>query len=175
MAHPVVIADYDPQWPILFEEEKGRIQGVIGERVLAIEHIGSTAVPGLGAKPVIDIMVGIRRLADAKECVEPLKSIGYEYRPEVEAEIPERRYFDKGLPGARTHHLHMVELSGDFWERHLLFRDYLRKHPGVAGQYYRLKKGLAARYKTDRAGYTEAKTAFIRSVEDKAGIENAGK
>lgn len=175
MAHPVVIADYDPQWPILFEEEKGRILGVTGERVLAIEHIGSTAVPGLGAKPVIDIMVGVRRLADAKECVEPLRSIGYKYEPEAEAEIPERRYFDKGLPGARTHHLHMVEVSSDFWERHLLFRDYLRKHPGVAGQYYRLKKELAARYKTDRAGYTEAKTAFIRSVEDKAGISNAGK
>ncbi len=67
MAHPVVIADYDPQWPILFEEEKGRMLGVNGERVVAIEHIGSTAVPGLGAKPVIDIMVGVRRLADAED------------------------------------------------------------------------------------------------------------
>ena len=171
MEHPVIITDYDPQWPVLFEEERDKILSVVGHIIVAIEHIGSTAVPGLGAKPIIDIMVAVRRLVDARECIEPLKSVGYEYMPEYEAEMPERRYFHKGSPGGRTCHLHMVELARDFWERHLLFRDYLRTHPDVSRQYCRLKKELAAKYGSDRAAYTEAKTQFIRSVEDQARAE----
>lgn len=171
MTAPVVIVDYDPKWPILYEEEKARIHGVIGHAVVAIEHIGSTAVPGLGAKPIIDIMVALRRLADAEECVEPLQSIGYEYVPEYNDIIPERRYFHKGPAEARTHHLHMVELTSDFWERHMLFRDFLRTHPEEAQQYYDLKKELAGKYRSDREAYTEAKTAFIESVVDKARTE----
>ena len=171
MEHPVIIVDYDPQWPVLFAEEKDKILGVIGHIIVAVEHIGSTAVPDLGAKPIIDIMVAIHRLADAKECVEPLKTIGYEYMPEYEAEMPERRYFHRGPPGGRTCHLHMVELTSDFWERHLLFRDYLRRHHDVSKQYYRLKKELAAKYGSDRGAYTEAKTSFIQSVEDRALTE----
>lgn len=168
MGHPVIIADYNSQWPVRYEEEKGRILGVIGDKVVAIEHIGSTAVPGLGAKPVIDIMVAVRRLADTEACIEPLQSIGFEYRPPDEVGIPERRYFTKGIPGARTHHIHMVELTSTFWERHLLFRDFLRAHPEVAQEYYRLKKELADKYGEDREGYTEAKTSFIESVTDRA-------
>ena len=93
----ITIAHYDPQWPILYEEEKARILGVIGDKVVAIEHIGSTAVPGLGAKPIIDITVAVRHLADAEKCIEPLQSVGYEYVPEYEVSIPERRYFRKAL------------------------------------------------------------------------------
>jgi len=171
MGGPLIVVDYDPQWPILYEEEKDRILGLIGRLVVAIEHIGSTAVPGLGAKPIIDIMVAVRRLADAEECVEPLQSIGYEHVPEYNEIIPERRYFHKGPAEARTHHLHVVELASDFWERHLLFRDFLRTHPEEAQQYYDLKKELAANYRSDREAYTEAKTAFIESVVDKARTE----
>jgi len=171
MGGPLIVVDYDPQWPILYEEEKDRILGLIGRLVVAIEHIGSTAVPGLGAKPIIDIMVAVHRLADAEECVEPLRSIGYEYVPEYNDVIPERRYFHKGPAEARTHHLHVVELASDFWERHLLFRDFLRTHPEEAEQYYDLKKELAAHYRLDREAYTEAKTAFIESVVDKARTE----
>jgi GrpB-like predicted nucleotidyltransferase (UPF0157 family) len=170
---PVVIVDYDPQWPILYEEEKGRILGVIGHAVVAIEHVGSTAVPGLGAKPTIDIIVGIRQLADAEECIELLRSIGYEYVPEYNDIIPERRYFHKGPPEARTQHLHMVEVTSDFWERHVLFRDYLRTHPEEARRYHKLKKELSAEFGSDREGYTDAKTAFIGAAVAKAQAEKA--
>lgn len=168
MKQLVTIAEYDSQWPVMYEEEKERILSVIGHTVVAIEHVGSTSVPGLGAKPIIDIMVAVRRLADAAACVEPLQSLGYEYVPEHEVVMPERRFFRKGLRGAGTHHLHMVEQTSEFWERHLLFRDYLRAHPKVAQQYYALKKELAARYGSDRSSYTDAKTPFIESVVNQA-------
>ena len=171
MGYPVVIVEYQPQWPALYEEEKTRILNVIGHKVISIEHIGSTAVPGLGAKPIIDIMIGVNQLADAEECIEPLITIGYEYRPPEKAGIPERRYFTKGHPQARTFHIHMVELTSDFWERHLLFRDFLRAHPDVADQYYRLKKKLATEYGNNREGYTDAKTSFIESVVTRARKE----
>jgi len=164
---PVVIVDYDPQWPILYEDEKGRILDAVGHVIVAIEHIGSTAVPGMGAKPIIDIMVGVSHLADAHQCIEPLRSIGYEYLPEHGDSTLGWRYFDKGPAEARIH-LHMVELASEFWERHLLFRDFLRDHPQVAQEYEQLKRGLAAEYGSDRAGYAEAKTSFIRSVEARA-------
>ena len=168
MSTPVVVVDYDPQWPTSYEEEKERILGAIGDVAVAIEHIGSTAVPGLGAKPIIDIMVAVSRLADAERCIEPLQEIGYEYVPEYNDVIPERRYFHKGPPGARTYHLHMVELTSGFWERHLQFRDFLRTHPEEAQRYHQLKKELAAKFGADRDGYTEAKTSFIESVIAKA-------
>jgi len=171
MISPVVISDYSPQWPVLYEEEKVKILEVIGQRVVEIQHIGSTAVPGLGAKPIIDIMVGVRQLADAEGCIKPLQSIGYEYVPEHEASIPERRYFRKGPVNAHRH-LHMVEVSGDFWERHLLFRDFLRTHPEVADEYLALKKGLAVKYGTERERYTDAKTSFIEQVVERARTEN---
>jgi GrpB-like predicted nucleotidyltransferase (UPF0157 family) len=164
MKAPVVIVDYDPEWPRLYEEEKDRILGVIGHAVIAIEHIGSTAVPGLGAKPIIDIMVAVRCLTDAEGCIEPLETIGYEYVPEYNDIIPERRYFHKGSPAERTHHLHMVELKSDFWETHLLFRDFLCTHPEEAQQYYLLKRELAEKFGSDREGYTDAKTSFIESA-----------
>ena len=167
MTAAVVIIDYDPQWPILYEEEKGRILEAVGHLIVAIEHVGSTAVPGLGAKPIIDIMVAVSDLADARQCIDPLQGIGYEYAPELDASMPQRRYFDKGPAEARIH-LHMVELASEFWQRHLLFRGFLRDHPQVAQEYEQLKRELAARYGPDRVGYTEAKTSFIRSVEDRA-------
>ena len=169
MEHPVIIADYNPQWPALYEEERNRILGLIGHKVIAIEHIGSTAVPGLGGKPITDIMVAVHHLADAEECIEPLQSTDYEYVPPSEVGIPERRYFRKGPPEAHSHHIHMVERTSYFWERHLLFRDFLRSHPEAAQQYYHLKKELAAKHGADREGYTEAKTSFIESVIAHAG------
>lgn len=167
---PVEIFAYDLEWPIIFEEEKAKILNAIGSKVVAIEHVGSTAVAGLGAKPIVDIMVGIRCLSDVKDCVEPLKSVGYEYIPEHEASTPERRYFRKGpsdVPNQHFH-LHMVEYNSDFWKRHLLFRDYLRVHPDTVSEYYMLKKRLAAKHGSDRDAYTEAKTLFIESVVSKA-------
>jgi len=161
----VEIVDYDPQWPVLYKKEKALIQKVTGHIIVAIEHIGSTAVPGLGAKPIIDIMGALNHLNDAEKCIKPLESIGYEYVPEYEESIPERRYFHKGHPLKEQHyHLHMVELTSDFRKKHLLFRDYLRTRPKVAQKYYELKKRLAIKYGSDREGYTNAKTSFIESV-----------
>ena len=129
---PVIIVEYGPLWPVWFSEERGRILGAIGGQIVAVEHIGSTAVPGLGAKPIIDILVGIGRLTEAPACIDPLRSIGYEYFPGHEVEIPERRYFNKGPPHHRACHLHMVEVEGELWKRHLLFRDHLLTHRDAA-------------------------------------------
>lgn len=165
----VVIAEYNPLWPLLFEEEKTRILDLINPWAERVEHIGSTSVPGLGAKPIIDIMVGLRSLDDAQHCIPLLQAIGYEYVPAHETVMPERRYFHKGLTRfARTHHLHMVETASEFWERHILFRDYLREHEDTARSYYQLKKQLAARFRSDRESYTDAKASFIKEVIERA-------
>jgi GrpB-like predicted nucleotidyltransferase (UPF0157 family) len=167
MSVPVIIEGYNPAWPSRYEAERERILRAIGPWVAAIEHIGSTSVPGLGAKPIIDIMAAVRSLDDAMQCVEPLSALGYQYHPEFEDSLPERRYFNRG-PRNDRYHLHMVELTGGFWERHLLFRDYLRAHTEAAREYERLKRDLAARYHEDRSAYTDAKAEFVRSIEEKA-------
>lgn len=165
----IVVADYDPHWPILYARERELILKCTGQDLAAIEHIGSTSVPGLGAKPIIDIMAAVRSLSDAERCIAPLARIEYEYVPEFEDVMPERRYFRKGASrGKRIAHLHMVELESDFWRRHLLFRDFLRAHPEAAHQYYCLKKELALKFKTDREAYTDAKTAFIEDILKRA-------
>jgi len=164
----IIIADYDPRWPILYEQERELILSLTGQDVIAIEHIGSTAVPGLGAKPIIDIMAAVGSLRDAQRCFSTLERIGYEYVPEFEDVMPERRYFRKSAGRTRTHHLHMVEAESDFWRRHLLFRNFLRAHPATAEQYYRLKKELALKFRTNREAYTDAKTSFIEDVVKRA-------
>ncbi len=167
---PVEICEYDTAWPLKFEKQKGDLMNAIGNKVVAIEHIGSTAVPGLGAKPIIDIMVGLRQLSDAEDCIEPLRRIGYAYVPELEAEIPERRYFHKGPSNVpeKHYHLHMVEIHGEFWSVQILFRDYLRTHSDSAREYFKLKKKLAAKYRLNREAYTDAKSSFIKSTIAKA-------
>ena len=165
----VEIVEYDPKWAVLYREEKTRILAAIGHLSVSVEHIGSTAVVGSGAKPIIDIMVGVNCLSDARLCMAPLESLGYKYQPEHEVTLPERRFFGKGEPPREQHyHLHMVEKGGEFWKRHLVFRDYLRTHPETSRQYCELKKKLASEYGSDREGYTEAKTSFIESIVAKA-------
>ena len=165
MTPRVVIVGYDPAWPAMYEEEKALILGAIGPWVKGIEHVGSTSVPGLAAKPIIDIMVGVWNLDDAAYCIGRLVTVGYDFKPDDD--IPERRYFNKG-PQARHRHLHMTELGGEFWLRHLLFRDYLRSNPETARRYEALKRDLAARCQNDSMAYTDAKTDFIQSVEEQA-------
>jgi GrpB-like predicted nucleotidyltransferase (UPF0157 family) len=164
---PIEIVDHDATWPRQFEEEKRRILAAIGRYVAAVEHVGSTAVPDLAAKPIIDILVGLRSLADATNCINPLKGLGYEYVPEWEAELPERRYFRRVVPRPRTHHIHMVETTSEFWRRQLLFRDYLRAHPEDARAYEALKRDLASRFEVGR-DYAAAKSVFISAILDKA-------
>jgi len=172
MRAPLIIVDYDTRWPRFYDEEKTNILRVIGPMVMAIEHVGSTAVPGLAAEPIIDIVIGTRHSDDAIWCIQPLKTLGYEYVPELEKRDPERRYFRKGnRPGMEygaTHHLYMTELESDFWDRLLLFRDYLLSHPGEAQRYVELKKTLAVRSGSDRERYYSAKTEFVQEIINRA-------
>jgi GrpB-like predicted nucleotidyltransferase (UPF0157 family) len=160
----IIIKEYDPNWQRLFESERDEIMEAIGHYVADIQHIGSTAVPELAAKPVIDIMIGLRRILDAQDCIMPMEGMEYEYVPEFENEFPERRYFRKTSNGKRSYHIHMVEIGTDFWKRHLAFRDYLRTHPEIANEYSDLKKELAKRFENDREEYTNAKTEFIENI-----------
>jgi len=165
-SQPVEIVEYDPAWPRRFAEERDRIAAALGPAALVIEHIGSTAVDGLPAKPVIDIMVGVSDIERSGQAVAALIELGYDYAPEFESDIPERRYFYKGIP--HTHHVHMVAQTSDFFDRHLAFRDHLRAHPEAAAEYSRLKRGLAARFRHDRDAYTEGKRRFVETVVEAA-------
>jgi len=166
----VRIVEYDLSWPAVYEDEKNHVLAACGEWLVGIEHIGSTSVPGLAAKPVIDVMAAIATLNDTSSILEPLTGLGYDYVPEYEVELPERRYFRKGRPGSNgdKYHLHVVEPDGRFWRRHLAFRDYLRAHSQAAREYAHLKRRLAVEHGTDMDAYTDAKTGFIRGIEEKA-------
>ena len=164
MKAPVVIVPYNPEWSREFEQERARLEETFASTNAVIEHIGSTAVPGLAAKPVIDIMVGVAALSDAEARIDSLRAEGYEYVPEYEAQLPQRRYFRKPLAGPRTHHVHCVLRGSSFWHDHLTFRDYLRAHPAAARAYATLKQDLASRHAADREAYSEGKSEFIRSI-----------
>jgi GrpB-like predicted nucleotidyltransferase (UPF0157 family) len=161
---PVTIVDYDLAWPERFQAESARIMAATRGLIVTIEHFGSTSVPGLAAKPIIDLLAGVMALADADQAIAPIESLGYIYVPQYEDIFPERRYFRRTDGERPTHHLHVVEIGSDFWERHLRFRDLLRADPELAGRYAALKRELAARYGRDRVGYTDAKTEFIEAA-----------
>ncbi len=170
MTARIVIADYNPAWPKSFDIEKEQLLTAIGNYVAAIEHIGSTAVPGLGAKPVLDIMIGVRTLAEAdRYCVEPIIQLGYDYVKVFEKDTPFRRYFRKNTrDGTRTHQIHLVEYGSGWWKRHLAFRDYLRVHGDARQAYEQLKRDLATREFGTGSEYANAKTDFIKAIEAKA-------
>jgi GrpB-like predicted nucleotidyltransferase (UPF0157 family) len=165
----IIIVDYDPRWPAMFEEERAQLLNVVGNWVLDIEHVGSTSVPGLAAKPVIDMLIAVRALAAADaHCIEPICGLGYEYIRDFETVMPFRRYFRRLTDEQNhTHHIHLVEKGSEFWERHLLFRDYLRAHSERAREYEQLKLRLAPQF-SDLNDYAEAKTDFIRAAERQA-------
>ncbi len=163
------MAAYDPRWPVRFDEERARIEGVVGRWLIGTEHIGSTAVPGLDAKPVIDLMVGLGSMSYAYRCVEPLINLGYSYWKE--GVQPHHRLFAKFVDAewtARTHNLHLVEAESWYWKERSLFRDYLRADPATAREYARLKHELAGRFRDDREAYTAAKKEFVAAVVRKA-------
>jgi GrpB-like predicted nucleotidyltransferase (UPF0157 family) len=164
----IEVRDYDPHWPVLFEQECSRLRFVVGP-ALKIEHMGSTSVPGLAAKPIIDILVGIPNLSQARSTFEvPFVQLGYSYIPEYEAWLPGELFFRKGMPGPWTHHLHVMEQSNPRWRDFLLFRDYLRLHPEIAAMYGSLKKSLAAEFGENIEGFRTAKHLFVREITDKA-------
>lgn len=177
MTRPVVLREYDARWPAMFDRERARLVEALSPYVLAVEHIGSTAVAGLAGKATIDILAGIYRLADAPRCVERMAKLGYEYVGEFEKQLPERRYFRlrarAGPEAEDEFHVHMVEVESPFWERHLLFRDFLRAHPEAVREYEALKEELVSAHGERREAYTEGKTAFIRRIEEEARAERA--
>ncbi len=165
----VSVVPYNPEWPPRFERERNRLLHCLPEACIRrIEHFGSTAVPGMPAKPIIDILVEVTSLEEIQKTVVPLpEARRYEYfwRPTWnDGTSPFYAWFIKrDSKGARTHHIHMVEKHFEHWDR-LLFRDYLRDHPKVANEYLVLKLHLASRFPNDRVAYTKAKTEFIVRV-----------
>jgi GrpB-like predicted nucleotidyltransferase (UPF0157 family) len=159
LTQPIEIVDYDPSWPGLFEAEAAQLAEALGDRVVGgIHHVGSTAVPELGAKPIIDILAGVRGLAEARECIPLVQPLRYSYAPYRDDEMA---WFCKPDPDARTHHLHLVPVDSTRFRAELAFRDRLRSDGATAREYEALKRKLAARHGGDREAYTEAKTAFI--------------
>jgi GrpB-like predicted nucleotidyltransferase (UPF0157 family) len=164
----VKLVPYDPDWRRAFEREKARLQQAVGEQVLEIQHVGSTAIPGVAAKPIIDIGIAVKDFEDAAACVPPIEALGYTYRGEHG--IPRRHYFIQGAP-LRTHHLHMVEVMSWDWRSLVLFRDTLIAHPETAAAYLALKQELARRFQGQREAYTDGKASFIEQVLRAAGLE----
>lgn len=173
MAEKIVLVPYHSKWPDMFEVMKQELLSAVGEcRVEDIQHIGSTAVPGLAAKPVIDILMGVSRLevADA-HCIEPIVGIGFHYRKSMERHVPFRRYFTKeDTDGNRTHQIHLVETKHEWWENHLLFRDYLRAHDETRDAYENLKHELAKDTYEKTTHYADRKTEFVTGVLKKARL-----
>jgi len=152
----------DPQWPARFEAERRLLQPLLAPWLAGpIEHIGSTAVPGLAAKPVLDIMAPVHALAASTGAIAAAASLGYLYHP-YRAET--MHWFCKPSPAHRTHHLHLVPGGSALWQDRLAFRDALRRSPALAAQYQALKLRLAAQFSTDREAYTDAKAPFIAAV-----------
>src|SRR5215472_5315258 len=167
---PVHIADYDPQWPATFEQLRGPIAAALGALALGVEHVGSTAVPGRAAKPIIDLDVVIVSRTDLPAVIAKLRPLGY--RPQGDLGVAGREAFNNP-PGAPAHHLYVCTADNKELARHLAFRDFLRAHPGTARAYAELKRSLASRFRNDRDAYTEAKTTFIELVLAASAAEAA--
>ena len=164
---PVRIVDYDEMWPARFEQERAALADAIGDWVVGgIHHVGSTAVPGLEAKPVIDILAGVEDLSGSRPCFDPLARLRYVYFPYRSGEM---HWFCKPAPSRRTHHLHLVPTRSPRFQDELAFRDYLRMHRDAAREYGALKRRLAAVLGHDREAYTEAKAEFIDEILQRAG------
>jgi GrpB-like predicted nucleotidyltransferase (UPF0157 family) len=165
----VSIVPYNPKWPRMFEEEKQHLRSCFPAEMLGrIEHFGSTAIPGLAAKPIVDMLVEVSSLEETKSKIVPvLEAQGYDYfwRPTRGDDVPPfyAWFIKRDTAGIRTHHIHMVEKDFEQWER-LLFRDYLIEHPEVAKEYEALKLRLAERYPNDRVAYTDGKTDYVVRV-----------
>ena len=151
-------------WAKEFEIEKTRIVEAIGPHILDIQHVGSTSIRGVPAKPILDVLVGVENFERAGVCVAPMESIGYFYRGEFG--IPRRHYFVRGDP--RTHHVHMVARSSRDWHITVTFRDYLRSDPDSAREYTEAKQRLAAKYAQNRSAYQQEKDKVVEGILERA-------
>lgn len=159
----VELSEHDQHWSRVFERERDRVKSALGPEALAIEHVGSTSIPGIAAKPIVDIAVAIREFEAFAPHVPTVERLGYIYRGENG--IPRRHYFLLGDP--RIVHLHFLEISGPNWRQHLVFRETMRASPKLRRAYEALKRDLAARFPNDREAYTAGKHAFIMEVLEK--------
>jgi GrpB-like predicted nucleotidyltransferase (UPF0157 family) len=168
MARKIEVVDYDPGWIVAFEKEAATLKAVLEERVVEMQHIGSTSVPGLAAKPVIDILIILDHTDDINSFDRAMEGVGYRVRGEcLDATIPGtpgRFYFTKETNGVRSHHVHVY--AKGHWEivDKLAFRDYLRTHGREAAAYGELKRRIAAQYRFDNIGYMRAKDGFVKST-----------
>ncbi len=156
----VRLVDYDDRWPRLFAAEERRIRDHCGTLALRLEHIGGTSIPGMCAKPILDIVAGRSGGASIEDYVAALERSDYVYRGE--RGLPGRDYFRRGEP--RAYHLHLVEDGGALWSDYIVFRDYLRAHTDVAREFGVLKRALAARFAHDREAYTNAKGPHVDEI-----------
>lgn len=166
----VELHPYAPDWPRHFEDEAAALRAALGADAAAVEHIGSTAVPGMPAKPVIDIAILLRDGIAPESCAVKLRAAGYAY--EGEHGLPGRHFFVKGDPA--THHVHVVSPGSRHWDRWIRFRELLRRDASVRERYGKLKRRLAAKFADDRNSYTAAKDPFIdNALRRGSGIETA--
>ncbi len=165
MVYQVRVAPYDERWPALFAAEETRLSEVFGSLAAAIHHIGSTSVPGLAAKPIVDILVEVIDVGAVDGLGQAMSVLGYEAMGEFG--LPGRRYFRKG-GDQRTHQVHVFAAGSSEAVRHLAFRDYLRAHPEEAAAYGRLKTELARRHPTDIQAYMDGKDVFVKELEARA-------
>lgn len=167
MVKRVTVVPHHPDWKRQFKQESQLIQSALADNLIAIHHIGSTAIPGIQAKPIIDILVEVSDIDRVDAQSSALESLGYEAKGEYG--IPGRRYFRKqNADGDRTHHLHIYETATPEVTRHLCFRDYLIAHPGDAQAYGQLKQVLADAHPNDIEAYMDGKDAFIQDMQQKA-------
>jgi GrpB-like predicted nucleotidyltransferase (UPF0157 family) len=161
----VRVVDHDPEWPRRFAEEAARVKAALGDTLVRLHHVGSTSVPGLAAKPIIDMLAEVTSVRELDASAGALEALGYEGLGEYG--IPGRRYFRKG-GDRRTHQIHAFRHGGPEVRRHLALPAYLRAHPEEACRYAALKRQLAARFPEDIEGYMNGKDAFVKALEQRA-------
>jgi GrpB-like predicted nucleotidyltransferase (UPF0157 family) len=162
----VRIVDYDPAWPELAVAEMARIDAALGAQAERTDHVGSTAVPGLAAKPIVDLQVAVAAIEPTEPFVRPLEELGYLFAPEPDS--PDFHFFGEPAARPRTFHLHVCAVGSDHERRHLALRDYLRAHPDEATSYGELKRELVADRPGDRLAYIEGKAAYVAALERRA-------
>lgn len=168
----VKVVAHHPKWAEHFRQEKEILFQIMGPKLLDVRHIGSTSIPAMPAKPIVDILAAVKTLSDVEPFREDLIRVGYQDKGN--GDVPGRRYFVKGGEGNRTHHLNFCEMNSWFWTSHLAFRDYLERHPDAAKQYAALKRALAVKFPDDRPAYTTGKEEFVRSILKLAANESSG-
>jgi GrpB-like predicted nucleotidyltransferase (UPF0157 family) len=162
----VQLVAHDPKWAQCFKDERDLLFRIIGEKIVNAQHIGSTSIPGMPAKPIIDILLAVKALADVEALASHLSKVGYQDKGT--GGVPGRRYFVKGGETERTHHLNFCEMNSSFWVSHIAFRDYLIQHPEIVGEYSALKRVLADKFPNDRAAYSAGKQGFVQFVLHRA-------